>query len=281
MCICKEYLTKNPKGKVKMLKSKFIKTVLFSAVAAVSAGTVNAQDAATPAAEEATGFEFIKLNTVNVDYTSKYVWRGFELFGANSAYQPSVDMALLGDSGLGLNVWGSFPNGSGAEAFTELDYTLYYAKSFGEEETQIDFGANYIYFDYPKLGSNADVQEGGVSFGMPNLLPLGVGMKYYVAHGWATESGSGLSYNFHSFTLTKSVELSETYALNFFGDVNYNEDMFYDGSDWTHTTTGVNLSGIAIESLSLTPFIAYQSSMVDEPTITDTLFGGLKASYAF
>ncbi|MBN2842799.1 MAG: hypothetical protein JXM68_06895, partial [Sedimentisphaerales bacterium] len=115
-----------------MLKSKILKTVYAGVMSGLLVGVCNGQEVSAGESP------LVKLNSVGVDYTSKYVWRGFELFGSKGAIQPSVDMSLLGDSGLGLNVWGSMPMGSGYEAFTELDYTLSYGTTVGEEETQLD-----------------------------------------------------------------------------------------------------------------------------------------------
>jgi hypothetical protein len=49
--------------------------------------------------------------TVDVTYTSKYMWRGFNVYGSHGAIQPSVDFAL--ENGFSANVWMSMPVGSG------------------------------------------------------------------------------------------------------------------------------------------------------------------------
>jgi len=51
------------------------------------------------AAEDPTlGFVFYQT------YSSKYMWRGYDVFGKNSAYMPSVDIDLF-QTGWSFNVW--------------------------------------------------------------------------------------------------------------------------------------------------------------------------------
>ncbi len=246
--------------------SKFFKTIVLGIVAAVAVSTVNAQPVA--------------VTGVSADYTSKYVWRGFNLFGSKGAFQPSVDMALFGESGVGLNVWGSFSAGSGNEALTELDYTLSWGTTVGEDATQVDLGVCGIYYDYPKAASSSDAWEVGVSADMPNLLPLGICLSYYTGFAETVDDGSA-QMQYHSVGVGKDIELCENLSLSLSADVNYNNDMFYDGADWTHTTVGASLGGIEFEGVSVTPFVNYQSSLVDSPDIVDVLFGGVSVGYSF
>ena len=41
--------------------------------------------------------------TFDNTYSSKYMWRGYDLFGANGAYMPSLDADLFG-TGWSINV---------------------------------------------------------------------------------------------------------------------------------------------------------------------------------
>lgn len=249
-----------------MFMNKFMKTMIMGIVAAVAVSTVNAQPVA--------------VTGVSADYTSKYIWRGFNLFGSKGAFQPSVDMALMGDSGLGLNVWGSMPVGSGYESGTELDYTLSWGTSIGEDMTQVDLGVCGIYYDYPKAGSSSDVVELGFSADVPNLLPMGIGLSYYTAMAKMVDDGSE-NMQYHSIGIGKDFDIAEGLSLSLSADVNYNNDMSYGGADWTHTSFKASLGGIEMEGVSISPFIAYTSSMVDSPAIVDALFGGVSVGYSF
>ena len=249
-----------------MLKSKLMKTVMMGVVAVLMVSVVNAQP--------------LKVSGVSVDYTSKYVWRGQNLFGSHGAMQPSVDMALFGDSGIGLNVWGSFPSGSGSEEATELDYTLSWGTSMGEGASQVDLGANIIYYDFPKANSTWDVWEVGVSADLPNLLPMGICLSYYFGYGEFVDSDVDAdSMTYHSVGISKDIALGDTYSLGLSADTGYNTDMFYDGSDWTHVNFGASLGGVELAGASVSPFIGYSSSLVDD--YDDYLYGGVSVGMEF
>ena len=59
--------------------------------------------------------------TVDNEFSTKYMWRGFDLFDDHGAWFPSTDIDLseaLGE-GWGFNVWGAQPIGSGSEDLTK------------------------------------------------------------------------------------------------------------------------------------------------------------------
>jgi len=90
--------------------------------------------------------------TADMTLVTKYIWRGYDLFDDHGAYQPSINWDIL-DTGFSVNVWGSFPFGSGNENFKELDCTIAYGTSLFEDEIYaMDLGVNYIYYDFPRVG---------------------------------------------------------------------------------------------------------------------------------
>ena len=254
-----------------MLKSKLMKSVMMGVVAAFMVTTVNAQA--------------VKVNGVYADYTSKYVWRGFNLFGSQGAFQPSVDMSLAGDSGLGLNIWGSIPTGTdgaigeGVNDWTEVDYTLSYGTSIGEGPTTLDVGFNWIYFQFPSQAQSSDTQEVGISLGLPELLPCGVAIGYYGGYLWGEEGGGTGAGGYHNFAISKDFAIDDTYSISAFADISYIDQQFDIESDWTHSTYGVSLGGIEFSGLSVSPFVNYQVSYVD--AFDDTLYGGVSCGYEF
>ena len=256
-----------------MLKSNFVKTIVMGIVAAVAVGTVNAQP--------------VKVTGVSVDYTSKYMWRGFSLFGSQSAVQPNLDIALFGDSGFGLNIWGSIPNGSttlsdgsGVQSWTEMDYTLSWGTSFfSDSPMQIDFGTNFIYFDYPKEGSTWDVWEIGASADLPNLLPLGICFSYYTGYGESVDFGGNDSMAYHSVGLSKDIDITDTYSISLSAETGYNDQMFRASSDWTHYVVGASLGGIEFSGVGVSPFVYYQAGLEDD--FDEVLFGGVSVGYEF
>ena len=61
--------------------------VLLAVVVVLAAGIVQAQDAGLH-------------GVLDLTYQSKYIWRGFDLFGDKSAIQPSIDLDLYGTRGM-------------------------------------------------------------------------------------------------------------------------------------------------------------------------------------
>ncbi len=259
---------------MKLTKARLSTLVVVLAGMLGMSGMARAEDAGLGVALDAT-------------YVSKYLWRGYDLFDDHAAFQPSVDFDLFG-TGFGVNVWGSIPMGSGngINAWQEYDYTLYYGTTLMEDETfAVDFGANYIYFDFPKLNSEADTQEFGVSAALPNLIAVGeltLVPSYYVGKLWPTDSGvSGVSGWYHSFALATDIAIPGTeYALSLSSDINYNDGLFGSDHDWSHMTFTAGTS-FDVGPVSVGPFVAYQVSMDDSVNDEDEFYGGVSVSYSF
>ena len=78
--------------------------------------------------------------TVNLDYNSRYIWRGFDYYANDhSAVQASADVSLYG-TGFGVKVLSRRAISSGFENSENLNVTLYYGNSiFGEESYKTNY----------------------------------------------------------------------------------------------------------------------------------------------
>ena len=63
--------------------------------------------------------------TASLTYTGKYVWRGFNVYGAKTAIHPMLDLFMPG-TGVGFSAEGHRANSSGYEVAERWDYSLYY-----------------------------------------------------------------------------------------------------------------------------------------------------------
>ncbi len=229
---------------------------------------------------------------LDTTWVSKYVWRGYDLFDDHAALQPSVDVDLFG-TGFSMNAWGAIPMGTGSNnqggginQWQEYDYTLAYSKTlFAEERYAVELGANYIYYDFPKLNHMADSQEIGASVALPNLLEIGGSAlvpSYSVGKLWPTSSGvSDVAGGYHGLGLGYEVAVPETdLTLSFSGEVAYNDGLFGSDHDWSHSTFGVSTS-VPAGPVTLTPFVYYQVSMDDSVNDEDEIYGGVSASISF
>ena len=143
--------------------------------------------------------------SVEVTYLSKYVWRGIEIFGNQSAIQPAVNVDLFG-TGFGISAMGHRANSSGHEANERWDYTLFYKNALFADEsyaTQYMLGWRYFHFpdaplDNPPKGpvpagasGDIDLQEIHVVMSWPQILPVeGLVPTYVLVKLWPAESGS-------------------------------------------------------------------------------------------
>ncbi|MHC4575015.1 MAG: hypothetical protein ACYS76_12935 [Planctomycetota bacterium] len=134
---------------------------------------------------------------VDLTYQSKYVWRGFNIFGSQGAVQPTLDLDLYG-TGFGLNFMGHMATKDNVNA-ERWDFTLYYHNALFQDEcyaTNYLLGWRYYFYpDQPKRGSatapNAALQEWHTVLSWPNLLRVdNLVPTYCIVKLWPSNSGS-------------------------------------------------------------------------------------------
>ncbi|MHC4552372.1 MAG: hypothetical protein ACYSUT_06350 [Planctomycetota bacterium] len=253
------------------------KVLVAMAVICGLVGTVNAVEiAGTEAAI-----------TVDATYVTKYIWRGYNVLGADSAFQPSVDLAV---GNLSFNVWASYANGSGHVDATEYNYAVAYALSVAEDSAaKTDLSIGYRYYDFIKISSKtADMQEIFVEAAMPELVGGGVTPRIAWYQMWEGDDGSngvdktagaifdlGVDYD---FTLEQAPELPMTASW----DVVYNDGVGGVDHDWSHMVFGL-ATAYECEKTggTFTPGIYYQCSWEDDINTSDELWAALSYSLTF
>jgi hypothetical protein len=235
---------------------------------------------------------------VDVTYQSKYIWRGFDIYGDKSATQATVDLDLLG-TGFGLSVMGHRANSSGYENSERWDYTLYYQnRMFGDESYATNCRLGWVLYNYPdqptkginsRAASNATLQELHAILTWPKICPAGVIPSYVVIKMWPSESGSfsGAKSPFpgggtasgwaHVFMLDYALpveglvpEIPE-HVLNLHAELVYNDGIGPVGNDvdhdWSNAVFGVSTDMDLGYDLILTPGIYHQVTF--EKTVND------------
>lgn len=150
--------------------------------------------------------------TLDFTFGTKYVWRGFNVYGERSAIHPSVDL-FSPDLNFGFNLTAHKANGSGYEALERWDYNFYYlAKFFAEEQQEIDLRFDYVYYNYPNQSGHVrgkspldyspptsfpadegsyDLQELNMVMSLPKLLQIdGLVPSYVLVKLWPSNSGT-------------------------------------------------------------------------------------------
>ncbi|HUT30342.1 MAG TPA: hypothetical protein VMX13_11175 [Sedimentisphaerales bacterium] len=246
--------------------------------------------------------------SVDVTYQSKYIWRGFAVFGSKGAIQPSVDLDLYG-TGFGINVMGHIPTSSGYVNAERYDYTLYYGNKILEDEM---FATNYrlgwVYYNYPDNSSSvADLQELHAILSWPKVLGVeGLVPSYVLVKLWPSESGSlvnkvdlttgiptrgnasGWAHIFMlDYALTIPGLLPETpeQVLNLHSELVFNDGVGPAGQnadhDWSNAVFGASTDFDLGNNLFFTPGLYYQISMDDSVNPDDELWATLGMKYKF
>lgn len=238
---------------------------------------------------------------VDLTYQSKYVWRGFNVFGAKSAIQPSIDLDLYG-TGFGFNVAGHRANSSDFENGERWDYTLYYCnKMFQDETYATDYMVAWRYYNYPDLSSgNADLQEAHALLSWPKMCPAGFIPRYCLVKLWPSESGSWVGHMAHpgtasgwahilmvDYPMTIAGILPETpeQVLNWHTELVFNDGVGPGGQnadhDWSNFVFGASTDFDLGNSMILTPGLYYQISMDDSVNDDDQLWATVGVKYKF
>jgi len=244
--------------------------------------------------------------SVDVTYLSKYIWRGFDVYGDKSAIQPSVNLDLFG-SGFGVSAMGHRANSSGYEMTGERwDYTLFYANSLSAgEKCALNYRLGYVYYNYPDMSSHTtgsiDLQELQAIFSWPNILPVkGLVPTYVLVKLWPGNSGTmvgamspsgGTASGFaHIFMLDYGVPVqglgSPEQVINLHSEVVYNDGVHPGGGnadqDWSNAVFGISTTFDLGGNFSLTPGVYHQVTM-DESVNDDKdeTWASVGATYKF
>ncbi|MHC4617918.1 MAG: hypothetical protein ACYTEQ_09215 [Planctomycetota bacterium] len=135
---------------------------------------------------------------VDLAYQSRFVWRGFSVFGSQGQIQPTLDLDLYG-TGIGLNIMGHWATHGGYVNSERIDYTAYYYNAlFQEERYATDYKLAYRYYNYPDnptqgsaTAPNANLQEINALLSWPNITGIeGLVPRYSIICMWPSGRNS-------------------------------------------------------------------------------------------
>jgi hypothetical protein len=223
--------------------------------------------------------------SIDVTYQSKYVWRGFDIFGDKSAIQPSVDLDLFG-TGFGASVAMHRANSGEYENFERWDYYLYYGNRMMEgQPCATNYRLGWVYYNYPDNSrKDLDLEELHAILSWPNILPVeGLVPTYVLVKLWPANSGSligsraagsGTSSGFaHIFMLDYGLPIgglvpdTPEQVLHLHSELVFNDGVHPVGGnadhDWSNVVFGVATDFDLGNNLTLTPGVYHQVTMDD------------------
>jgi hypothetical protein len=215
---------------------------------------------------------------VDLTWSGKYVWRGFDIYNDKSAIHPSVDLNLFG-TGLGVNVTGHRANASGFEKGERWDYNLYYMNNLLDGNVQYRLG--YVYYNFPdRPSSEADLQELHAILSLPKICPVGVVPSYVLVKLWPSKSGSlvgaprsdgtasGFAHIFmldYAWTVGGILPNTPEQVLNLHAEAVWNDGVGPGGQnvdhDWSNAVFGISTNVDLAQNVILTPGIYHQVTM--------------------
>ncbi len=240
--------------------------------------------------------------TLDFTYVTKYVWRGFNVYGNQAAVAPSIDL-FNPQTNIGFNLTAHDPAHEGYEIFQRWDYNFYYLmKLFAGESAEMDFRFDYVYYNYPRESHSLyDLQELNMVVSMPKALPIeGLVPSYVLVKLWPSSSGSlvganspfgGTASGFaHIFMLDYALPYVCPFTgvdrkLNLHAEAVYNDGVSPLGtkvdSDWSNGVFGATTTYELADNLFLTPGFFYQSSWEDTVNPSDQYWGSLSLTWKF
>jgi hypothetical protein len=249
----------------------------------------------------------------DVTYWSKFIWRGFAVFGPHGSFQPRVDLDLY-QTGFGVDVIGRLPISSGYVNVTRWDFNLYYGnKAFEDESYEMDYRLAWVYYlypDQPRRGTAAPPasnqaaakQELNAVLSFPKILGVtGLVPSYAPIKVWPSESGSFNGANStlggtasawgHVFMLDYTMPVQglmpETpeQPLMFHAELVYNDGFHPLGAqvdhDWSHLLVGAITEFDLGYNMYFTPALWYQFSFESSVNPDDELYTTLGLTYKF
>jgi len=237
-------------------------------------------------------------------FGTKYVWRGFNVYGSTAAYHPTLDL-FSKSTGIGFSTEGHKAV-SDYEAYERWDFSLYYhGKAFAGEMYEMNYRLAYVYYLYPELNSHKrtsiDLHELHSVLSFPKIFGIeGLVPSYALVKLMPVNSGTVVGANSpsdgtasgfaHIFMLDYAMPYECPITgldrkLNWHTEFVYNDGVAPNGAnvdhDWSNAVFGASTTYDINSNLSFTPGVFGQLSFDDSVNSEDQLWGTIAMTLKF
>lgn len=193
-------------------------------------------------------------NSWQVDLSSRYIWRGFDLNPQNKpVIQPSFTHTF-GESGFAVNLWGSISFED--KALNEIDLTLTYdLKTTEDYSISLGFIHYGWYFSEDFDFGDHTTQEVYISAGLPKVF-LNPNLTFY----YDFNNGDGY---YVLASLGHSLEVAPKVNLDLSASLGYNGKQWIDRTGFSDLNLGLAIP-LVLEKITITPFLRATFILMDE-----------------
>ena len=186
-------------------------------------------------------------------FTSRYIWRGFDMNPPNKpVLQPSITFDF-GKSGIALNLWGSFSFEN--KQVNETDLTLSYTFKTPESYSlSVGFTHYGWYFAKPFKLKNNTSQEVYISAGLPKAF---LNPKVTVYYDFNNGDGT-----YVVLALAHSLKLSEKLVTDLSASLGYNGRQWINQSGFSDLNFGAAVP-FNLDKVTISPFINITFILMD------------------
>ncbi|MCP4259745.1 MAG: hypothetical protein GY774_19870 [Planctomycetes bacterium] len=229
--------------------------VLVTLLLLLAAGLVQAED------EDKLGV------TLDLSYWSKWLSKGFSVYGQQGGLFKTIDVDLYG-TGFGVKVTHRNATSSGYVNGQRFDYRPYYKSTLFKDETYAtNYNLSVGYEHYTGLDRHKapTTYEWILALSWPDIMPNGIVPKYIVHYEYPASSGDTFRTGWvHRFGLGKNIEVDILpQALHISGEIAYTDGLGAKtvDHDWSFATFGLSTKFILTDNLTFVPCVYHQITM--------------------
>jgi hypothetical protein len=211
--------------------------------------------------------------SIQVDWVSRYIWRGFDLLPDNhAAIQPSLT-ADLGRSGFSLNLWSSFALAQrGTLRYSdEIDLTLSYTFAM-PEGWELSAGINHYGYWFADGFTFKDDTSQEIFVALARTdLPLSPTLSAY----YDCNLGSGL---YVSLAFGHEIRMSDQLGIELGGLIGFNSGQYIEGTGFSDIDLYVSVP-LTAGKLTLTPSFNIMIPLLNEVNEDVEIWFGFAAAF--